>query len=63
MLYVYLVNPAGKKVGPLWHEFLKDGLDKPEMPLFQKFKGQVDAASKAQGAAKGGGSTPPNSKP
>ncbi len=31
--------------------------------LFQKFKGQVDAASKAQGAAKGGGSTPPNSKP
>jgi hypothetical protein len=63
MLYVYLVKPDGTKFGPVWHQFLKEGLDKPEMPLFQKFKGQVDAASKAQGAAKGGGSTPPNSKP
>jgi len=38
MLYVYLVNPDGKKIGPVWHEYLKDGLDKPEMPLFQKFR-------------------------
>jgi hypothetical protein len=52
MLYVYLVNPDGKKFGPLWHQFLKDGLDKPEVPLFQKFREQVDAATKAQAAAK-----------
>jgi hypothetical protein len=52
MLYVYLVNPDGKKFGPLWHQFLKDGLDKPEMPLFQQFREQVDAATKAQAAAK-----------
>ncbi len=70
MLYVYLVNPDGKKFGPVWHEYLKDGLDKPEMPLFRKFKEQVDAATKAQGAtaAKGNGtntnSNPaPNGKP
>jgi hypothetical protein len=69
MLYVYLVNPDGKKFGPLWHQFLRDGLDKPEMPLFQKFKDQVEAASKAQTAAKGNGSANssappnPNSKP
>jgi hypothetical protein len=50
MLYVYLVNPNGSKSGPLWHEFLKDGLDRPEMPLFQKFKDQVEAASKAASA-------------
>ncbi len=54
MLYVYLVNPNGTKFGPLWHEFLKDGLDKPEMPLFQKFKNQVDAATKAAAAKQGG---------
>jgi hypothetical protein len=53
MLYVYLVNPDGKKIGPVWHQYLKDGLDKPEMPLFQKFKDQVEAATKAQAAAKG----------
>ncbi|HEY2823120.1 MAG TPA: hypothetical protein VGJ06_18900 [Candidatus Acidoferrum sp.] len=51
MLYVYLINPDGKKMGPIWKEYLKDGLDRPEMPLFQKFKGQVDAASKAAAAA------------
>jgi hypothetical protein len=55
MLYVYLVKPDGTKFGPLWHQFLKDGLDKPEMPLFQKFKDQVDAATKAQTAAKTSG--------
>lgn len=52
MLYVYLVKPDGTKFGPLWHEFLKDGLDKPEMPLFQRFKDQVDAATKAANAGK-----------
>ena len=62
MLYVYLVNPDGKKFGPVWHQFLKDGLDEPEMPLFQKFKDQVDAASRA-GAAKGNSSPSANSKP
>lgn len=52
MLYVYLVKPDGAKFGPLWHQFLKDGLDKPEMPLFQKFKDEVDAATKAANAGK-----------
>jgi hypothetical protein len=53
----------------VWHQFLKDGLDKPEMPLFQKFRDQVEAASKAQAGAKGNGSgnasanPPTNSKP
>ena len=55
MLYVYLVKPDGTKFGPLWHQFLKDGLDKPEMPLFQRFKDQVDAATKTQAAAKTSG--------
>jgi hypothetical protein len=69
MLYVYLVKPDGTKFGPVWHQFLKDGLDKPEMPLFQKFRDQVEAASKAQAGAKGNGSgnasanPPTNSKP
>ena len=63
MLYVYLVNPDGKKFGPVWHQFLKDGLDRPEMPLFQKFKDQVDAASKAAGAGKGNGSAVTNPQP
>jgi hypothetical protein len=52
MLYVYLVKPDGTNFGPVWHQFLKDGLDKPEMPLFQKFKDQVDAATKAANAGK-----------
>jgi hypothetical protein len=47
MLWVYLVTPDGKKMGPIWKEYLKDGLDRPEMPLFQKFREQVDAATKA----------------
>jgi len=58
MLYVYLVNPDGKKFGPVWHRFLKDGLDKPDMPLFQEFKDRVEAASKAAPAPAKQGSTP-----
>jgi hypothetical protein len=53
MLYVYLVKPDGTKFGPVWHQFLKDGLDKPEMPLFQKFRDQAETAAKAASAKQG----------
>jgi hypothetical protein len=47
LLSVYLVKPDGKRMGPIWKQYLKDGLDKPEMPLFKQFRDAVDAAAKA----------------
>ena len=32
--------------GPLWRQYLKDGLDPPEMLLLQQFRKAVEAASK-----------------
>jgi len=37
LLEVFVVNPDGSLQGPLWRQYLKDGLDPPEMPLLQQF--------------------------
>jgi hypothetical protein len=46
-LAVYVRSPDGKKLSnPLWEGSLENGLDTPDMPLFQKFKDQVETALK-----------------
>jgi hypothetical protein len=48
LFFVYLVNEDGSLIGPIWIHHQKDGLDTPDIPLFQQFKEFLDAASKAQ---------------
>lgn len=52
-LEVYILNPDESLMGPIWRRSLKDGLDPPEMPLFEQFKEAIDTASK-QAASKAG---------
>jgi hypothetical protein len=42
MLAIYLVNPSGRRDGPIWSESLKGGLDAPTLPLFQHIKHEVE---------------------
>jgi hypothetical protein len=44
MLQVYLLDPDGKLVGPIWNRTLTDGLDEPQLPLFQQLKSAVERA-------------------
>jgi hypothetical protein len=46
-LEVCILNPDGSRTGPIWTRSLKDGLDPPNIPLFQQLKQAVDAASKS----------------
>jgi hypothetical protein len=46
LFYVYLVNPDGSQLGPIWMHYQRDGLDTPDIPLFKQFKESVEAASK-----------------
>ena len=46
LLEVYAVNPDGSLQGPLWRQYLRDGLDPPEIPLLKQFRKAVEAASK-----------------
>jgi hypothetical protein len=46
LLEVYILNPDGSRMGPMWRHYLRDGLDPPDMQLFQIFKKAIEAASK-----------------
>ncbi len=43
-LAVYLVAPTGAIDAQIWLHTLKGGLDAPAVPLFQRFKQEVDTA-------------------
>jgi hypothetical protein len=44
---VCILNPDGSRTGPIWTRSMKDGLDPPNISLFQQLKQAVDAASKS----------------
>ena len=43
-LAIYLVDPSGALNGPIWSHNLKQGLDTPDLPLFQLIKHEVETA-------------------
>lgn len=47
LLEVRILNPDGSRTGPIWTRSMKDGLDPPDMALFQQLKQAVDAAAKS----------------
>jgi hypothetical protein len=52
LLYVYTLHPDGSLQGPIWKQYLKNGLNAPEIPLFKQLKEAVEAAEKQQPATK-----------
>ena len=48
LLWVYTVDTKGELAGPCWRKMQKDGLNAPELKLFQTFKEEVDAAAAVQ---------------
>jgi hypothetical protein len=46
LLEVCILNPDGSR-SPIWTRSMKDGLDPPDMPLFQQLKQAVDSAAKS----------------
>lgn len=48
IFWVYSLDPDGKLTGPIWQKTLKDGLDAPQLVLFEKFKEAVTASVAAQ---------------
>jgi hypothetical protein len=48
IFWVYSLDPDGKLTGPIWQKTLKDGLDAPQLVLFEKFKEAVAASVAAQ---------------
>ena len=47
LLEVRILNFDGSRTGPIWTRSMKDGLDPPDMPLFQQLKQAVDSAAKS----------------
>jgi hypothetical protein len=47
LLEVFVLSPDGSRSGPIWTRSMKDGLNPPEIPLFQQLKQAVDSASKS----------------
>jgi hypothetical protein len=47
LLEVYILNPDSTRSGPIWTRSMKNGLDTPNMPLFEQLKRAVDAAAKS----------------
>ena len=47
LLEVCILNPDGSRTGPVWTHSMKDGLNTPDMPLFQQLKQAVDSAAKS----------------
>jgi hypothetical protein len=41
---VFLVSPSGSRTGPIWSYNLKDGLNEPGLPLFNRLKQEVEEA-------------------
>ena len=56
LLWVYLVNTKGDLGAAVWRRMQHDGLQAPELKLFEKFKQEVNASVTAQ--AKGKTSAP-----
>jgi hypothetical protein len=48
LLFVYPKSQDGSLGGPAWKRTLNHGLDMPDLPLFKKFKEEVEAASAKQ---------------
>ncbi len=48
LLFVYPKSQDGSLGGPAWKRTLDHGLDMPDLPLFKKFKEEVEAASAKQ---------------
>jgi len=44
LLRVYQIDPNGKRVGPIWNRSLRNGLDGPQLILFQQLKAAVERA-------------------
>jgi hypothetical protein len=44
MLRVYLLNPDGKLVGPVWNRMQADGLDAPQLLLVRQLRDAVEKA-------------------
>jgi len=44
LLRVFILNPDGKLVGPVWNRSLTDGLDAPQILLFRQLRDAVDKA-------------------
>lgn len=44
LLRVYLLNPDGNRVGPIWDRSLTDGLDAPQLLLVRQLKDAVEKA-------------------
>ena len=51
MLRVYMLNPDGKLVGPIWNRTMTDGLDEPGLLLFRQLKDAVEKAYPQPAAA------------
>jgi hypothetical protein len=60
LFWVYSLDPDGKLTGPVWQKDQKEGLDAPDMPLFEKFKKDVTASIAAQAKSQ---ASAKNSKP
>jgi len=54
MLRVYMLNPDGKMIGPIWNRTLTDGLDAPGLLLFRQLKDAVEKAYPATTASQPG---------
>jgi len=47
LLEVCILHSDGSRSGPIWTRSMKDGLDPPDMPLFQQLKQAVETAAKS----------------
>jgi hypothetical protein len=52
LLQVYITNPEGRLVGPIWTRDLIEGLDGPTVPLLRQLRAAVEKAYPAQVPAK-----------
>ena len=52
MLRVYMLNPDGQLVGPIWNRSQTDGLDAPQVALLQQLKAAVERAYPAAAPTK-----------
>jgi hypothetical protein len=44
MLSIYMVNPSGALIGPIWSYSLKGGLDMPAQMLLKRLRHEVETA-------------------
>jgi len=51
MMRVYITNPDGKLIGPVWTLAMTGGLDGPGVPLLRQLRAEVEKAYPAQPAA------------